>query len=321
MNTIPTIFNERKIPHRVVGGATRADDLDVPRFTVLLLNRGGRYYRSAVFQSLETAGFSSIISVELSSEPYDIENLSIRFPAVKFLVPLEKVSVGDMINLGVAESSSPWVFVVWNDVKIPPSGIHARLVSRLEQERPLCVAPNLSGTRLDQLPVQMVPAYNRGLFQIEPMPCLKDGSPTAYPFDFIGIYDREKFMRLGGYDYTIANPYWQNLDFGIRARLWGERVSIASGFRLVYDGDVPSEDITADASYVRFFLKNLAPVFRRDEAFLPTSKFFSFVGKSGMNLFDAIRFFSGVRAWVRLNRFRFVADAATVTSGWEPDAP
>lgn len=318
MNTIPIIFNERKVPHTIVGGTVKKSDEDPSPFTVILLNRGGRYYRSAVFQNLENAGFPSVISVEMSSEPYDIENLSTRFPSVKFLVPLEKVSIGEMINTAIAETDSPWVFVVWNDIRVSPSSIPARLVSKLNESGLLCAAPLLSGQKLEQLPVQMVPALRGQSFQVEPMPCFRDDSPTIYPFDFVGIYNREKCIQLGGFDYTIQTPYWQNLDFGFRAHLWGERISVSTSFRLVYEGDVPCEDITPDVSYNRFYLKNLAPVFRRDEAVLPVSRFFSFAGKSGSNLFDAWASFQQARRWIRLNRYRFAHDAAQISAAWEP---
>ncbi len=318
MNTIPLIFNERKVPHTIVGGTVKKSDEDRSSFTVILLNRGGRYYRSAVFQNLENAGFNSVISIEMSSEPYDIENLSIRFPSVKFLVPLEKVTIGEMINTGIAETDSPFVFVVWNDIKVSASSISARLVARVAEENAFCTVPVLTSQKLESLPVQMVPAINRHSFQVEPMPCFKDNSPTIYPFDFTGIYNREKFIRLGGFDYTITNPYWQNLDFGFRAHLWGEKIAISTTFRLMYDGEVPSEDITADSSYIRFYLKNLAPVFRKDEAFLPISRFFSYAGKSGTNLFEAWTYFRQARKWIQLNKFRFVQDAAKITEIWEP---
>jgi hypothetical protein len=318
MNTIPTIFNERKVPHTVVGGTVKKSDEGQSPFTVILLNRGGRYYRSAVFQGLESAGFSSVISIEMSTEPYDIENLSVRFPAVKFLVPLEKVTVGEMINTGMAETASPFVLVLWNDIKVTPQMISTRLMSRVVEEASLCVAPVLSSQKLEPLPVQMIPAMEKNRFQVEPMQCYRDGSPTVYPFDFIGVYNREKFIRLGGFDYTISNPYWQNLDFGFRAHLWGERILLASGFRLSYDGDVPREDVTADSSYMRFYLKNLAPSFRKDEAVLPISRFAHFALSAGMNPLDSWSYFSQVRKWVRLNKFRFSRDAASLTGGWEP---
>jgi GT2 family glycosyltransferase len=321
MSTIPTIFNERKVPHTIVGGTVKKTDEEQSPFTVILLNRGGRYYRSAVFQNLESAGFRSVISIEMSTEPYDIENLSIRFPAVKFLVPLEKASIGEMINTGMAETVSPLVLVLWNDIKITQGSIPQRLMARLSSDPVFCTAPLLTGSKLDPMPVQMIPAFNKKLFQVEPMPCYRDSSATIYPFDFVGIYNREKFIRLGGFDHTITNPYWQNLDLGFRARLWGEKILVSASFRLNYDGETPREDITADSSYIKFYLKNLAPVFRKDEAFIPIVRLFGFISSSGMNLFDAVHYFSSARKWVRLNRFRFTSDAATVTAEWEPETP
>ena len=318
MNTIPTTFNERKVPHTIVGGTVKKSDEDQSPFTVILLNRGGRYYRSAVFQSLESAGFKSVISIELTAAPYDIENLSIRFPEVKFLVPLEAVTVGEMINTGIAETSSPFVFVVWNDIRVTPTSVPQRLLSRLSEEDILCIAPMLTSQKMENLPVQMVPALKGSSFQVEPMPCFRDSLPTVYPFDFTGIYNRDKFIRMGGFDHAIANPYWQNLDFGFRSHLWGERILLSSAFRLSYDGEVPREDITADAAYIRFYLKNLAPVFRGDESSLPPSAFFRYARKSGTNLLESWGAFSDARRWVRLNKYRFKRDAAALTAEWEP---
>lgn len=318
MNTIPTIFNERKVAHTIVGGTVKKSDEEIPPFTVILLNRGGRYYRSAVFQNLENAGFTSVISIEMSNEPYDIENLSIRFPSVKFLVPLDKVTVGEMINTAMAETSSPWVFVLWNDIRISPSSITQRLINKICEEGLLCTAPVLSSQKMEALPVQMVPAINVNNFQVEPMPCIREGSPSIYPFDYIGIYNRDKFIKLGGFDYTILNSYWQNLDFGFRAHLWGEKIVLSTSFRLAYDAEVPQEDITPDASYRYFYLKNLAPVFRKDEAILSRSRLLPFAFRSGMTFFDSISAFSRARKWVHLNRYRFVRDAADIARSWEP---
>jgi len=319
MNTIPTIFNERKVAHTIVGGSVKKSVDEDPDFTVILLNRGARYYRSAVFQNLENAGFSSVISVEMSAESYDIENLATRFPSVKFLVPLEKVSVGEMINTAVAETASPYVFVIWNDIRVAPASVTPRLRAKIKGADILCVTPVLTGQKLECLPVQMVPAVNRQSFQVEPMPCFRDDSPTVYPFDFTGIYNRDRFVRLGGFDHTLPNPYWQLLDFGFRAHLWGEEIRISSAFRLSYDDEVPREDITPDASYIRFYLKNLAPVFRNEEGSLPISAFFACLGKSGSNLFETMALFRQARKWVRVNRSRFVQDAAGITALWEPE--
>lgn len=319
MNTIPLIFNEKKVSHTIIGGTVKKSIEEHIPLTVILLNRGGRYYRSAVFQNLENAGFTSIISVEMANEPYDIESLSARFPSVKFLLPLEKVTIGEMINTAAAEIESDYFFVVWNDMKITPASLPARVLQRQTASDLFCMAPVLSSQRMEALPVQMVPALKGNSFDIEPMLCYRDGSRTAYPFDFTGIYNRTRFISLGGFDHSIRNAYWQNLDLGFRAHLWGESIEIATGFRILYDSDIPKEDITPDSSYFSFYLKNLAPVLRAHEAFLPWSRFYTYATHSGRNILSALRVFLHARRWISINRNRFVHDAATMTARWEPN--
>lgn len=318
MNTTPIIFNERKVPHTIIGGQVRKTDEEVSPVTVILLNRGGRYYRSAVLQNLENAGFDSVISIELSAESYDIESLSQRFPRVKFLIPLEKLTVGEMINTGMAETASPRVLVIWNDIRISANSIGKKVLERVKQDDLLCLAPQLSGPKMEALPVQMVPALMRKQFLVEPMAVLRDGCPTVYPFDFTGIYNRERFIRMGGFDWTIADSYWQNLDFGFRAHLWGEHIQLSSSFRLGYDGESAVEDTTRNVSYMRFYLKNLAPVFRRDQAVLPYRLVPGWLTQSGLNPVDALTLFKSVRRWVYSNRYRFTTDAASLCAAWEP---
>lgn len=321
MNTIPTIFNEKKISHTVIGGTTKKSEEETSPFTLVLLNRGGRYYRSTVFQGLESAGFSSIVSIEVHSQTYEIDSLSSKFPYIKFVVPNEVISIGEMINLGILESNSPYIVVMWSDVNGLQIQTVKRIIEKMKNEQLLCVAPLLSNHRMEQLPVQMVPTLQKKIFQIEPMPCYKDASLTLYPFDFIGIYDKEKCIQQGGFDHSIANSYWQNMDFGFRAHLWGEKIILSNSFRLHYDGTIPSENLTAEDSYMRFFLKNLAPIYKIDHAVLPYAKLYSFYRKAGTSFLNSFSHFLKGRQWVKHNKYRFKCDALYILSQWEPDTP
>jgi hypothetical protein len=51
--------------------------------------------------------------------------------------------------------------------------------------------------------------------------------------------------------------------------------------RLSYEGEPFPEDATADAGYRRFYLRNLAPVFRKDAAQVPLSLFSSYYLNAG----------------------------------------
>lgn len=317
MNTIPTTFNAHRVPHTVIGGSVRKTDEPVEPLTVILLNRGGRFYRSAVFQNLENAGIASVISVEMSAETYDVESLSARFPRVKFLVPLEKVSVGELINTAMAETQSPRVLVLWNDQRLPQSGIPQRILDRLDEDPVLCMVPSLTGQKLETVPVCMIPAFSGKSLTVEPIPGARDLAPTVYAFDYSGIYDRSRFMALGGYDPSIVNPYWQNLDFGFRSYLWGERLVVSTSLRLTYEGEIPREDVTPDSSYIVFYLKNLAPIHGKKGIEIPRRAFFTLLSKGGHSIFESIALFSSISRWVKENKERFVADARTVTASWE----
>jgi hypothetical protein len=107
------------------------------------------------------------------------------------------------------------------------------------------------------------------------------------------------------------------MDFGFRACLWGEEIAATSHVRLSYEGLTPIADNTADEGYRRFYLKNLAPLFRRDHGVIPLSRFPGFCFGSGEDVFSAWREFSAVRSWVRINRFRFRTDVRSVTRRWD----
>ena len=318
MNTIPLTFDGWEIPHSVIGGAQGKANEGASELSVILLNRGGRYYRADVFTELEAAGFTSVLSVENSPEPYDVESLSSLFPSVKFLLPQNKLTTGEMINAAVAELASRFVFVLWSDQRIRAiTAEKAIWLANSAKDCLFCLTPLLSDDSFGQLPVRMVSRLAKKQFSIAPLPCTRDMEKTIYPFDFTGLYNREKFIDYGGFDSSIANAYWQNADLGFRVNLWGGEIRISHHLRLNYESASPAESIESDSGYLKFYLKNLAPVFKERYAVLPFSKFFSFAAISGMSAFDAWHYFKDAAKWVSVNASRFVMDAPALVSSWE----
>jgi hypothetical protein len=298
--------------------------------SAVLLNRTGRYPRRTLFQELEKNGFDYIISIETSPERYDVEELSGAFPFVRFILLREPIGPGDQINLAVSELSSPLFFVLWNDLRIMAGGGAARMAERLvfspeelkkggEKSpcRRLCTTPVIQNSRFETLPTLIAPAVRKRKVKTLLFPPLKDGLPSLYPFDGVGIYDRERFIKLGGFDGTLKNTHWQFMDFGFRAWLWGEEIRSTQQVKLSYNGEVPAEDNTAEASYRRFYLKNLAPVFHKDYAHLPLRRFPGYLFRSGEDPLAAWEDFAESRRWVSLNRYRWHSDARTITDRWE----
>jgi hypothetical protein len=296
----------------------------------VLLNRGGRYPRRTLFQELEKIGFDYVLSIECSRERYDVEELSVRFPFVRYILLSEDISPGEQINLAVSELSGPLFFVLWNDLRIMSGGGASRMAERLylsQEERQknegkdspfkrLCTVPVIQNVRCETLPTLSAPAVNRNLVKTLSFAPHREGLPSLYPFDGVGIYDRDRFIRLGGFDSTLKNPHWQLMDFGFRSCLWGEEISVTQLVKLSYDGETPGADTTPDASYRRFYLKKLGPVFRGDYAHLPLRRFPGYLIQTGGDPVSAWEEFASARRWVKTNRYRFRSDARAVTDLW-----
>ena len=338
MNTIPTTFNDSLPSYTAVGGTERRASTGL---SAVVLNRGGRYSRHSLFEELEKAGFDYIVSMEGPSTRYDLEALSGAFPFVRFILLKEPVSTGEEINIAAAELSSPLFFVIWNDIRIlrgggaermaerllRPGGANAQSAEHKNLYKRLCTVPLIQDGRSDTMPTIITPALiseKKSLPAIKTIPFFpkSEGIPSLYPFDGIGIYDRKRFMRLGGFDPSIKSFHWQLMDFGFRSRLWGETIAATQLIKLTYEGAVPQEDGTAESGYKRFFLKNMAPVFRRDYAHIPLRHFPWYYRKMGSDLSSAWDEFSAAREWVKVNCYRFTSDARTVVERWETlDAP
>jgi hypothetical protein len=322
MNTIPTTFNENFPTYTAVGGNERRASTGL---SAVILNRGGRYPRYSFFEELEKLGFDNVLSIESSAVHYDLESLSSGFPFVRFILPQERLTRGEEINLAASELSCPLFFVLWNDLRFLRSGGAGRMAERLfavaqgEKNicKRLCTTPLIQDARSEIMPTLIVPAFvheKKTGKVIRTIPFIpgKEGQLTLYPFDGIGVYDRERFIRLGGFDPYIKNFYWQLMDFGFRSSLWGEEIASTALIKLSYEGPVPEEDSTAGEGFLRFFLKNMAPVFKGDYAHIPLRRFPGYLKRRG-GLLAAWDEFSSARAWVKTNRFRFSSDAGIMT--------
>jgi hypothetical protein len=315
--------------YTVVGGRER---LASTGLSAILLNRSRGYTRRNLFQDLEKTGFDTIVSVEPSPPSYDIDELAARFPFVRFVLLEQPISLGEQINLAVSELDSPLFFVLWNDLKIIAGGAARRMAERLtlstkdregEAGSPykrLCTVPIIQTSRFETLPTLMIPALQRKKVRILFLNPASEGIPSLYPFDGVGIYDRERFIRMGGFDGTIMSNYWQLMDFGFRSYLWGEEIASTQTLKLSYEADVPAEEHSGGIDYNRFYLKNIAPLFQGDCARLLLRRFPSYLLRASNGILPAWEDFSESRRWVDANRFRWHYDPGTIVKRWEPES-
>lgn len=314
MNTIPTTFNQHAIPYTLLGGrafVSKGGGVDA-----IIMSRGGWYNFSSIVESLTKIGCTSIISLESPNKSLDLERMTYEYPKVKFLILQEKVSIGEGINIAMSEIKGELAIVLWNEQSIVDEKLLLKALSQAKSSKRICTSPLLITKSSELLNTQMLPVLENGHFYTVEAPAIQNGVRTIYAFDFSGIYHRAKFIEFGGFDYTISNSYWQNLDFGFRSYLWGKEIDISTHFKLKYLSSLPVEDTSHDESYTRFYIKNLQPTIKDGRAYIGFDVFFSYLKSMGGNPFNAYRYFKIGRDWVRANEKRFKLSPYELISNW-----
>lgn len=287
---------------------------------VLLHRRSPVGTRSSDLQRLESLGAAEIISVETGPRPLDLESLSADHPRARFLLlpgrtddPVPRTprsNLGRILNLAMREARRPWVLVVWSDTSV-------RRLPEAGEPTDVVLVPNCRSLRRDPVPTIGAPAIHRRRLRIIRMLAEEDNGPSLYPFDSMGLYNRELFGRIGGYDEAIQSTYWQRLDFGFRCFLWGYRISSRKNFLVDYESETEAEDASPRNGYRRFFLKNLAVRRGADKAVLPFRRIIPFLMRTDGGLVDGVRTFRSVQSWVETHRYHFKMDASGIAELWE----
>ena len=304
---------DKVVEYTVVGQRVASGSRAV---TAVVLDRGTRQTRAEALARLVESGVDHVIVVLGPGPQYDVEHLAAKLSNVQFLLLARDVTVGERINLAMRESASPYVLTLWSDMDLTAFG--DRTMERIREQNALCCVPMLRTDRNEGIPSVIAPAFYRTTLRTVPTLPSASGAPSLYVYADTGLFDRERFLSLGGYDPAIRNPYWQRCDLGFRAFLWGHRIVTLPSLRVTVTRELPADDVTPDAGYARFHLKNLAVKFVRDQGRLPLSAWAAFLLRSGLPLAEAHRVFRDVRRWVRTNGYRFTQDARRVTELWEP---
>jgi len=317
MSTIHSISKKYKVPYTIVGEKNDDRIYPPPYMTILLLNRGGKFYREELFKNFRHYKFAETIYIEGPDVSYDIEPLLKKYPEIKFLLLKNRISSGEKINLGIKESRSVLVFVVWSDMKITEKSLTESIVNNIGKNQHLCTVPVIENSKHEPIPSIQVPGIIKGNVKLVPWNPQKNSCKSLFPFDYCGIYNKEKYEMIGGFDPEISNPYWQKIDFGFRVFLWGNEIRLAKDLHIMYMGAVHSENITPDESYKRFYLKNMYVKNKKGYGKIPSYKLIHYLFHSNTGPINSCKEFFSVRKWVLENEKRFKTDSQNLIARWE----
>ncbi len=315
MNTIPLIFNERQVNRVVLGGKEAQPEVKI-NLALIILNTRGSQFRDSVLKNLSQMGFEQIVSIETSADNYSLEDFVHKFPYIKFIAPLEPATEGELLNIGMSEIKTDYVLVIKDTLSLTGDFITSGIAEKITALKKFAVFPRLLSQGGEAFPIVFSPGVSGSTFKINSSASAVDGLPSLYPFDNIAVYNRKKFIQLGGFDYTISSPHWQTVDFFMRAWLWGEKVELSTLFFMTYSSAFPLEDVSADLSYGRFYMKNLLPKFDDDHGVIPKSSLLVYLFRSGCGLMESFRQFFDARSWVNKNKYRFTLDAKYLVENW-----
>lgn len=316
MSTIPLIFNERQIQCIILGNQkeSKMRMAKIP-MSVVILKSGRNHFVDDFLEKLISFDFEKIIYIEKDNHP-TAEAKAKKFPEIEFIIPLEHTTVGEMINLGIASTDSEKIVVIWDNVKLTSALFSQNFIQYIFESNKLIICPELENSNGQKIPVASFPSLHRKKIDFPSMMVEEKTAATLYPFDFMGIYDRRGFVSLGGFDSTIFSAYWQNLDFSLRSWLFGDKIEVNKLFKLNYESQYSIEDTTFNDSYLRFYLKNIAPRIKTDYAYIPISLFFAFWIKGRKAFFEAKKEFDDGRKWVSDNKYRFKQDILSLVANW-----
>ena len=318
MSFIPSTFDEHQINMMVLGGRVN-DSPEALNISVILLNSSASHLKLNVFENLLGCGFRSIISIEHDSTNFSTDDIAKKFPDIKFMLPLEKATDGEIINLAMSEIDADYVLVLRDSLYIPSGVILPNLASRLIAENKYCIVPRLMDKNKNGLYTLFTPGAEKSHFVIDSSSFVTDGKKTIYPKDYIALYNRKKFIQLGGFDYTIQSSYWQNLDLAVRSWLWGEETRLTTMLQFSYIDEPSIDDRTINHDYLRYYLKNEAPKYKNQQGFIKQSAFFKFLFRSSCGYLEAKRQFKAAKDWVEKNKYRFKMDLQTFIKEWSEE--
>ena len=316
MSSIPSTFDEHQINMTVIGGKVN-NSPDVLNIAVILLHSSASHLKLNVFENLMGCNFRSIISIEHDSSNYSIEDISKKFPNIKFFIPLEKASDGELINLAMSEIDADYVLVIRDSLYIPSGVVLENLAERLTSSQIYCIVPRLLDKNKNGLYTLFTPGAEKSHFVIDSSSFVTDGKKTIYPKDYVALYNRKKFIQLGGFDYTIKTPYWQNLDLAVRSWLWGQETKLTTMLQFSYIDEPTIEDQTINQDYLKYYLKNEVPKYKNEAAFIKNSAFYKFLFHSSCGYLEAKKQFKAAKEWVEKNKYQFKMDLQTFIKNWQ----
>lgn len=192
---------------------------------VLLDSADGDLLDKTIEWYLENLNFNiHVITIE---ERIEENNLSEKYPDVTFIVFKNLTTIGAMLNAVANVTYSSYILVTRTDTQLVSFDGELLYSAMGKGIKPSIITPVLFNCDMEIMSSLRRPnLLNRDIDPQAETPIVDDSilQRNLYPIFGIGLYERALFQRMRGFDEEIISDYWQLLDFGIRANLFGNPV-------------------------------------------------------------------------------------------------
>lgn len=187
-----------------------------------------------------------IIVVDDGSNDGSVEYIREKFPKVK-VIPLKKNhGFSFSCNIGAKESNDDVILFLNNDVEVKDNFIEP-LIETINQKGVFAVTPriimNKKGKMINQglVSAEFKRGFIRGGFanlkKIGIQDDLKGTTSTLYACAAAVVYDKNKFLELGGFDEIYTPFFFEDVDISYRAWKRGWKVLHEPKSVVIHQGD------------------------------------------------------------------------------------
>jgi GT2 family glycosyltransferase len=147
-----------------------------------------------------------------------------KFPTVRFETARPRRGFAPTVNRGVRAAKYSWVYVLNNDVALEPNTL-APLIRHFEDQSVFGVVGQVYDAATGLLiGGGQYGEFRRGFLGVHERFFVRESEPaSATPYVTLWgngcstIYDREKFLAIGGFEELFAPYGWEDVEIGIKA--------------------------------------------------------------------------------------------------------
>lgn len=160
---------------------------------------------------------------------------------VKLIVNTQNLRFAASCNRGVQEANNPLIFLLNTDVKLK-HGVIKNLVKEFADIQVFAVGCFEEEPNKNEVGGKNKLWFEKGLYHHSRADDFNSG-PTAWVSGGSGMFDREKWLQLGGFDRAYYPAYWEDIDLSQRARQKGWKVFFSRSAKVVHDHESTNKSV------------------------------------------------------------------------------